>query len=539
MSFCLDDGAALLFGPASMDEPETAILTTHNISSEQATGSLGQVSSPVATPFTGTTQSAWKKNSKIAGVFGIILVAALGIGSYVYYGGGSARQINSIAVMPFTNDSGNAENEYLSEGMTETLIASLSQIAGLNVKARSSVFRYKGKETDAKTVGRELGVQTLLSGRLIRGEDGLMLSLELVDATTENSIWSQQYVFKVTDLVSLQRQVARDVSNKLKTKLSSTDVSKIGKTYTSNTEAYQQYLQGRFYWNKQSYDAMEKSIDFYNKAIVADPNFGDAFASLALSYLWTGNRDAARNAAVRALSIDDELAKAHLAIGAIKVSEFDWAHGEKELRRAVELDSKDAVGHDFLGIYLAWIGKPVDAEREMHLALDSDPLSLVVNRHFAACLTWARDYDRAVIQLQGLLQREPDFVYGYIDLGNNYQFKGQTNDAISSFNRALELDPGNSSALAGLAITYAKSDRIPDARKIVSKLDSEFSTNGPYESLVKIHASLGEKDIAFMFLEKAIRARDEVVDLKVDPSFDSLRDDVRFAVNLKLLGLPE
>jgi TolB-like protein len=208
-----------------------------------------------------------------------LIILAVAVASYLYFSKRNSTVINSIAVMPFVNESGNADVEYLSDGMTETLISSLSQLPNLNVKARSSVFRYKGKETSPQTIGRELNVQAILNGRVAEHGNQLTLTLELVDAQTENVIWSEQYNRKDADLIALQSEIARDVSTKLRTKLSNADEQKLAKSYTVNPDAYQLYLKGRFYWNKRTGEALKKSVEYFNQAIEKDPNY--ALCSLA------------------------------------------------------------------------------------------------------------------------------------------------------------------------------------------------------------------------------------------------------------------
>src|SRR5678815_4875344 len=249
----------------------TTVLPASDVQS--STGQLRNAESP-------RTHVASTRSSLIAGAIGVVIVTVLGVGSYWMYGR-SAKPISSIAVMPFVNESGNADVEYLSDGMTETLIASLSQLPNLNVRPRSSVFRYKGKATDAKSIGKELNVQAVLNGHVMQRGDQLILSLELVNAETENVIWSEQYNRKQADLVSLQTEIARDVSSKLKTKLSGADAAKLEKTYTTNSEAYKLYLQGRFYWNKRQEKDFRKAVEYYDQAIALDRNYALAYAGQA------------------------------------------------------------------------------------------------------------------------------------------------------------------------------------------------------------------------------------------------------------------
>src|SRR5882672_10148283 len=275
----------------------------------------------------------------ITAIIGVLLVGVILTAGYFTFvsRGGSTKQIGSIAVMPFVNESGNADVEYLSDGMTEPLIRSLSQLPNLNVKARSSVFRYKGKETDAKTIGKESGVQAVLNGRVIQRGDQLSLNLELIDAQTENVIWTDRYDRKSSDLVSLQNEIARDVSGKLKIKLTSAEELKLAKNYAVDPEAYRLYLQGRFYWNKRTKSEVEKAVVFFKQAIERDPNFALGYVGLADSDEDT-DRPVKKEYIRRALEIDDNLAEAHASLGYQYMCADDWAASERELKRAMELN---------------------------------------------------------------------------------------------------------------------------------------------------------------------------------------------------------
>ncbi len=296
-----------------------------------------------------------------AGLLTLILAVG-GFFGYKYFSP-TNKQIESIAVMPFVNESGNVDVEYLSDGMTETLISSLSQIPKLNVKARSSVFRYKGKETDAPTIGKELNVQAILNGRVVLRGDDLVLYLELVDTQTGNRIWGDQYNKKLTNLVSLQNEIARDVSLKLKTKLSGADEQRLAKNYTANAEAYRLYLLGRFHWSKRTESDFRKAIEYFQQAIIADPNYALAYALLADTYMMLSASQyggeppleaipKARETALKALSLDDQLAEAHTALGFILAQSYDHPGAEREYKKALELDPNDATAHQRYGYLL-------------------------------------------------------------------------------------------------------------------------------------------------------------------------------------------
>lgn len=385
LAFCRIDGSPLA---EVSSEVETSLLP-HAVTDHGSVRSTGPTTALPAADVQPTTREletgsprkhvASTRNSLIAVAIGVVLVTALGVGSYWKYGR-SDKQINSIAVMPFVNESGNADVEYLSDGMTETLISSLSQLPNLNVKARSSVFRYKGKETTPQTIGKDLNVQALLNGRVVQRGDQLTLSLELIDAETENVIWSERYDRKQADLVSLQTEIARDVSSKLRIKLSGADTQKLSKTYTTNPEAYKLYLQGRFYWNKREEKEFRTAVEYFNQAVALDPNYALAYAGLADGYgllssygfiASTEGMRKARDFAHRALSLDDTLAEPHATLGYLSAQHnHDFAESERQLKQAIELNPNYASAHQWYGELLTYLGRFDESFAEFRRALD-------------------------------------------------------------------------------------------------------------------------------------------------------------------------
>jgi len=492
------------------------------------------------------------KRHKLAALLSIILVAAA-IGGFAVYrrAMNSDARIESIAVMPFVNASGNAEVEYLSDGMTETLISSLSQLPKLNVKARSSVFRYKGKETNPQTIGKELNVQAILNGRVVQRGDQLTLSLELIDARTENVIWSEQYNRKQTDLVTLQSEIARDVSGKLKTKLSGADEVKVTKSYTTNPEAYQLYLKGRFFWNKRTIESLRQAVEFYNQAIEKDPNYALAYSGLAETYVLfpsysvASARDSmpqAKAAAMRALELDDSLAEAHTALGNY-LNSFEWDRigAEKELRRAIELNPNYATAHQWLGAdNLAMRRRFDEALIAVRRAEELDPLSSIIGMNLGYTLFLARRYDEAIAQLNRTLSLDPSFVYAHATLGWAFHAKGMYREAITAYRKALELsyDPA---VKASLALSLAKSGQRDEAIKLLNQLKLESAQRYvPSYAIATVYIGLNEKEEAFVWLEKDVAERGYwSSNYAVDPILDDLRSDPRFKDMLKRLNLPE
>jgi len=477
-----------------------------------------------------------------------VIVVAATIGGYFYVRATKVTTIQSIAVMPFVNETGNADAEYLSDGITETLIGSLSQLPNISVKARSSVFRYKGKATDAKTIGKELNVQAVLNGRVMQRGDQLTLSLELVNADTENVIWSGQYSRKQSELVSLQSDVARDVSSKLKAKLSGVDEQKLTKTYTTNSEAYQLYLKGKFYWNKRTGEALKQAVAFYNQAIERDPNYALAYSGLAETYVLFSSYDVAsakdsmpqaKAAAQRALEIDESLAEAHTAL-AFYLSNYEWDRdgSEKEYRRAIELKPNYATAHHWLGADLSNVKRFDDAVVELRRAEELDPLSRIISTNLGDTLVFARRYDEAIAQYKRVIVRDPNFSYAHRALGWAYGAKGMYPEALAETRTSIELsNVGN----GYLGLWLAKSGKRDEALKLLDDLKRE-STQSYVQSynLALIYIGLGDKQEALNYLEKHMLSHAETASTyAVAPELDELRTEPRFKAMLKQMNLPE
>jgi TolB-like protein/Tfp pilus assembly protein PilF len=452
--------------------------------------------------------------------------------------------------MPFVNESGNPEIEYLSDGMTETLINSLSQVPKLSVKARSSVFRYKGKETELKQVASQLGVQAILTGRLAQQGDRLMLSVELIDGQKENAIWGQKYDRRFSDLVSLQSEVARDVSNKLKAQLSGEQIERVEKTYTANPEAYQLYLKGKFYWNKRTGEALKQAAFFYQQAIEKDPNYALAYSGLAETYVLFSSYDVApaddsmpqaKAAALRALEIDESLAEAHTALG-FYLSNYEWNReaSEKAYRRAIELKPNYSTAHHWLGADLGNLKRFDESIAEMRRAEELDPLSAIIGTNLGDMLRVARRYDEAIAQYKRVLVRDPNFAYAYVALGRVYGIKGMYQEAIAETRKAIELNFGPS-AKGSLGMWLARSGDREAALNLLSDLKRESTGNYVQnDNFADIYIGLGDKQEALNYLEKHMMARAETANaFAVDPELDDLRAEPRFKEMLKRMNLPE
>jgi serine/threonine protein kinase/Tfp pilus assembly protein PilF len=496
-----------------------------------------------------TQAKSHKLVSAIAGIVLLGIVATIGYFAFIFKG--SAGQINSIAVMPFVNESGNADVEYLSDGMTETLINSLSQIPNLSVKARSSVFRYKGREIDPKKVASELGVQAILTGRVVQRADQLMLNVELMDAASENILWGNKYERKSSDLVSLQADIARDVSSNLKSKLSGADAAKVEKSYTANPEAYQLYLKGRFSWNKRTPESLKQAIGFYEQAIAKDPNYALAFSGLAETYVLFSfygvapakeSMPKAKAAIDRALAIDDSIAEAHAARGKyLAFFEFDRNGSEREFRRAIELNPNYATAYQWLGLdFLVLTRRFDEGIRELRRAGEIDPLSPVIGSDTASALGYAGRFDEAIDQARRTLELEPGFSYAHTMLGYALDGKGQFDEAISEYEKAISLtEDGYTRAL--LIRALMRTGRRSEAERQMEALRTFASTSYVPNFCFSIaHTALGDKEAAIAMLEKDVEERSSyAVTIGIEIGLNELRNEPRFKALLKRLNLPE
>ena len=486
-----------------------------------------------------------KKSAFAAGVIAAVAIAVLAFG-YWYFN--NQRPIHSIAVMPFVNDSGNADLEYLSDGMTESLIKSLSQLPKLNVKARSSVFRYKGKETDAATIGRELNVQAILNGRVVQRGDGLTLYLELVDAQTGNRIWGDQYIRKQTDIISLQSEIARNVVDKLKVKLSGADEQKLVKHYTENVEANQLFLRGRFHWRKLTKPEIEKGIVYMQQAIDADPSYALAYAGIAEAYralalaaemppdeIWPKEKVAAQ----KAVDIDDNLAEGHSGLGSTFFHyDWNWAEAENQFLRALDLDPNSSMAHFGYADFLGRMGRREEALAEIKRAREIEPLSAFLNAFEAVARP---DPDEALERVRIAIDLDPNFYFAHMIAGSVYRRKQMYPEAIAEYRLAKQLSPDQTwSDAIGLVPTLIQTGKPDEARAILNQMlrlsNSRFVP--PY-NIALVYNALGEKDQALAWLEKGYQQRDPRMTFLKTGGWNNLSGDPRFEALMERMHFPE
>jgi TolB-like protein/DNA-binding winged helix-turn-helix (wHTH) protein/Flp pilus assembly protein TadD len=467
-----------------------------------------------------------------------------------YLAGGGKAGISSIVVLPFANKSDDPNAEYLSDGISDSLINSLSQLPGLKVIARSSSFKYKGKEVDVQEVAQALGVEAVLTGRVLQRGDGLIISVELVDARDKTQMWGEQYDRKMSDLLATQREIAREIVEKLKLKVSGEE-NALAKHYTESNEAYQLYLKGRFYWNKRTEEALKKSIEYFNQAIEKDPSFALAYAGLADCYVVPANRlppreamPKAKAAAMRALELDETLAEAHVSLARVLAAyDWDWTSAEKEYKRAIELNPRYATAHQWYGGCLEAMGRSNEAIAERKRAQELDPLSLVINFELGLAFYYARDYDQAIEQFQKTLELDQNFRPAHLFLPAAYEQKRMYGEAIAEFKNAIPLKGGGEPSLskAGLGHVYAVSGKKSEARTVLDELKQLSGREYvPAPSIALIYAGLGEKDHAFAWLDKGYEERSfQMQWIKIEPRWDSLRSDPRFQDLMRRVGLPQ
>ena len=463
---------------------------------------------------------------------------------------GRAKTIDSVAILPFVNASANPDAEYLSDGIAESVISSLSQLPRLRVMARSTVFRYKGQEVDPRKVGRDLHVDAVLTGNLIQRDDTLIVKMELVKVADGSQLWGEEYQRKFSDVLAVQEEIAKQISEKLRLKLTGEEQKRLTKHYTENAEAYRLYLLGRYYWNKQTLESLNKGIEFFQQAVDKDPNYALAYAGLADSYSLLGstigglspkeNFPKAKAAVLKALEIDDTLAEAQSALVLVRLRyDWDWPAAEREIKRAIELNPNYATTYQWYANYLAIMGRLDEAIAEEKRAQELDPLSLNINTIVARRFYDARQYDQAIEQCQKTLEMDPNFAQAHFTLGQAYEQKARYEEAIAALKKATTLSPGNPFNVSALGHVYAVSGQKSEAMKILDQL-KELSRRryiSPHEIAI-IYAGLGEKDQAFAWLEKAYADRSwRLPFLKVEPRFDSLRSDPRFTDLVRRVGL--
>ncbi len=491
-----------------------------------------------------------RPEKRAAGALAIVLALVIVAAIAVVYSSFTARgkPIDSLAVLPLINTSGDANSEYLSDGITENLIYTTSRLPNLRVVPRSSVFRYKGKDLEPQAAGRQLDVRAVLSGRLVQHGDDLSISVELIDVRDNSLVWGQQFKRKVTDILGMQEEIAKDISERLRVRLTSEDMNRLASRATNDAEAYRLYLKGRYYWNKRTREGYKRAAENFEQAIDKDPSYALAYTGLADSYdvlpsygMLSPKESFSKGkaAAANALRLRSDLAEAATSAAYIKYFyDWNWAEAENEFNRALEIDPAYSTAHQWYALELAAMGRMDEAVREIKRAQELDPLALISNVNAGWTYYFARRFDQAIEEDRKSLDMDPNFARGHWAISEPLEQQGRYAEAIAELEKAGQLDETPIMS-AFLGHIYAVSGKKAEARKVLDRLAalSKDTYVDPY-FIAEIHAALGERDQAFADLEIAYNQRSSsLVWLKVEPKFDSLRSDPRFSDLLMRIGL--
>jgi serine/threonine-protein kinase len=488
-------------------------------------------------------------------VVAVMLVIAA-VGSYLLLRD-RGEEIESIAVLPFVNASGNAEMDYLSEGLTESLINSLSRLSELRVVPRSTVFRYRDDQTDLQKIGRELNVRAVMTGRVSQRGERLVVTVELVDLQRQSQLWGEQYNRTMADLLTIQGEIASEISTRLRPSLSGAEQQQVAKGPTTNTEAFQLYLKGRFYWNKRTTESFERALEFFNQAIEKDPNFALAYSGLAdtyaLGYLRLSPRDLAvraREAALKALELDESLAEAHTSLAYVKHRfDWDWAGAETEFKRAIELNPRYPTARQWYALYLSTAGRHDEAVAEMKRALELDPLSPVMITGVGRVYHFAKRYDEAIEYYRKALEIDPTFGPAHGNMSDSYIAKGMHAEGLAEMERELTL-----AGRADRARLYRQAFERGGIRGLWQKqlelLLAEAVTPEqragpgmafvPSVALAFVYARLGDKENAIFWLNRLYEERSGAVPFIYDEDdLAIVQSDRRYQELIRKVGFPQ
>jgi serine/threonine protein kinase/TolB-like protein/Tfp pilus assembly protein PilF len=519
---------------AGSSTPGTSFVTA-------ASTSLAGIAPPAST-------AEYIKKHKLGAAIALVGVLIGGMGLSYYLRTRKADvAIESIAVLPFGNTSSDANTEYLSDGVAETLINSLSRFQQLRVVARSTAFRYKGKEIDPQAVGRDLNVRAVLMGRVRQIGDSLNIQVDLIDVTTGAQIWGQDYDRKVSDVLAVKQDIAREVTNKLRLSLTGEQQKQLTSLDATNTEAYQSYLKGRYYWNKRTVEGIRKAIEQFQQATDRDPNYALAYVGLADCYLglegYAGTPASetypkAKAYAERALQLDSSSAEAHASLGIINDFLWQWDEAEREYKRAIDLNPNYPSAHQWYGLHFNFLSQFDKEMVEIKRAQQLDPLSLAISANLEELYLNIGDLTSALEQCRRTIQLDPYWPEGHKDLGWVYLAQGRYVEAIAEFQKAVELTR-RTSGLGSLGVGYALAGKRAEALAILKELEEQYANHKALgRNIAVVHANLGNKDQAFAWLEKDFQAHSGVLpSINVGHDFDALRSDQRFNDLLRRMGL--
>lgn len=534
------------------EEVETTVPPT-SVSSPATSAASGTATAsraPASTPPTSSAEYIVTgiKRHKLA-VGSIVLLLVIGIIGLRWYlhARNTEIAIESIAVLPFENQNGDPNSEYLSDGLTESIINSLTQLPALRVSPRSSVFRYKGKNTDPLKVGEELGVRAVLTGRLLQRGDNLLVSAELLDVRDNKQIWGERYNRRVADALSVQQEISREISARLRTKLSGEEQKRLTRRDTTSPEAYGFYLKGRYYWNKRTAENLRKAMEQFQLAADKDPNYALAYSGLADCYVllpeYSGSptSEASRTAiqfAQRALQFDDSLAAAHTSLGYAYYTLWQQEESEKEFKRAIKLDPNYPTAHQWYSLLLRDQGRFDEAMFEVKRAQELDPLSIIIGQSLAAGYLQSGDMNSAVEQTTRMIELDPNYPRAHEVLGWTYLKQRRMPEALAELQKAVSLG-GDRRTLGSLGYGYAVSGKRAEALTVVKEIQAKYERHEALgKDVAAVYAGLGDKDQAFAWLEKDFQNRvGPLSRIRWEIPFESLRSDPRYADLLRRMGL--
>jgi len=520
--------------------PDASSSTPLTPASSVEASSTAAISSATTTPL---KQRRWSLAIGLA-----LLIVAGAIFVFNQYAARS-NAINSIAVLPLTNASNDPNSEYLSDGITESIISNLSQIPQLKVMARSTVFHFKGKEIDPREVGRQLGVQAVMSGRLLRQGDHLIVRTELLNVGDGTQLWGGEYDRELSNVLGLQQDISREISEKLRLKLTGEEQKRLTGRDPTNEEAYEFYLRGRYFWNKRTAEGLSKAIEQFQQAINRDPNYALGHVGLADSYSLleeyagvpsTETLPKARAAADRALAINDSLSEAHSASGIIFQQMWRWTETVEEYNRAINLNPNYPTAHHFLSIYFRAQGQLEDSLREIKRAQELDPLSSVIGQNVAEIYLIKNDLNSAIAQSQQIIELDPNFPGAHDELGFAYLKARRNEEATAEFQKTVELSGRAARYLGDLGYCLAVTGKRAEAQAILKELEEKYERReavGQY--LAAVHSGLGDKDKAFEWLQKDAERGSGIrmPFVRWWFAFEEIRSDPRYSDLLKRIGL--
>jgi len=462
----------------------------------------------------------------------------------------AATVIHSLAVLPLESLSNDASQDYFADGMTDELISDLGQLSALRVISRTSVMGYKHAHKPLPQIARELNVDAIVEGTVLRSGDRVRITAQLIDATADKHLWSQSYEGELKDTLALQNQVARAIADQIRIKLNPQEQAALKIARVVNPEAYESYLKGRYFWNKRTPDSLKVALAYFNQAIDEDPNYAQAYSGLADTYALLGDwqyavmtsKEAfprAKAAAIKALELDSTLSEAHNSL-AFCFDAFDWdlESAGKEFQRSIELNPGYATAHHWYAWHLSLLGRFDEALEEMRKAKNLDPLSLIINADLAELLVIAHFYDESIIQSRATIAMDPNFALAHNQLAQAYLQKHMNVEAIAELQKAVELSGGSPTCVANLARAYAASGKTSEAVKLLGDLKNHSNRGYSDASEVAVvYAALGDKDQAMQWLETGYQERFNPGVL-LRPGFDPLRSDPRFQDLLRRIGFP-